>query len=85
MNNTTPPTPVPPGDFAAGERTEPLTPEEAREADLQGDFAANVRTGTPTPDEVREEGLHGDFAEGERTEPLTSEDDTPGTFADTKA
>lgn len=85
MDVTKPPTPDLPGDFAAGERTEPLAPEEAREASLHGDFAANVRTETPTPEEVREEGLHGDFAEGERTQPLTSEDDTPGTFADTKA
>lgn len=85
MDITTQPTPVLPGDFASGERTETLTPEEAREADLQGDFAANERTETPTPEEVREEGLHGDFAGGERQEPLTSEDDTPGTFADTRA
>ena len=46
---------------------------------------ANERTDTPTPDEVRAEGLHGDFAGGERKDPLTSEDDTPGTFADTNA
>jgi hypothetical protein len=85
MSFTTPPTPVLPGDFAAGERTETPGPEEAREASLQGDFAANERTETPTPDEVREEGLHGDFAGGERKEPLTAVDDTPGTFADTKA
>jgi hypothetical protein len=85
MNITTPPTPVLPGDYAAGERTETPTPEEAREERLEGDFAAGERTETPTPDEVLEEGLHGDFAGGERTEPLTSEDDTPGTFADTDA
>ena len=85
MDELTPPTPVLPGDFAAGERTGTLTPEEAREADLQGDFAANERTETPTPNEVREEGLHGDFAAGEREEPLSSEDDTPGTFADSSA
>jgi hypothetical protein len=85
VDTITPPTPVLPGDFASGERTEAPAPEEAREASLQGDFAANERTETPTPEEAREEGLHGDFAGGERKEPLTSEDDTPGTFADTSA
>ena len=85
MDVMKPPTPELPGDFAAGERTANPRPEEAREASLHGDFAANVRTDTPTPDEARAEGLHGDFAVGERQDPLTSADDTPGTFADTDA
>ncbi len=83
MIDDKPPTPELPGDFAAGERTDTPTPEEAREGALQGDFAANERTETPTPEEVLEEGLHGDFAAGERTESLTPEDDVAGTFADT--
>ena len=81
IDNTTP-APVLPGDFAAGERTDLPTPEEAREEALQGDFAAGERTAIPTPEEVLEEGLHGDFAAGHRTEPLTPEDDAAGTFAD---
>ena len=85
MDVMKPPTPVQPGDFAAGERTQNPRPEDAREASLHGDFAANERTETPTPDEVRAEGLHGDFAGGERQDPLTSADDTPGTFGDTGA
>ncbi len=74
--------PVLPGDFAAGERTDLPTPEEAREEALEGDFAAGERSAIPTPEEVLEEGLHGDFAAGGRTEPLTPEDDVAGTFAD---
>ena len=85
MDITTPPTLDLPGDFAAGERTQAPRPEEAREASLHGDFAANERTETPTADAVRAEGLHGDFAGGERKDPLTPEDDIPGTFADTDA
>ena len=85
MDVMKPPTPDLPGDFAAGERTQNPKPEEAREASLHGDFAANERTETPTPDEVRAEGLHGDFAGVSGRNPLTSEDDTPGTFADTSA
>lgn len=72
--------PVLPGDFAAGQRTEPVTPEEALR---QGDFAAGVRTEPETPEDKLEESLHGDFAAGERTKPLTPEEVTPGTFADT--
>jgi len=82
MTHTTLPTPVVPGDFAAGERTEPSTPEEKREESLQGDFAAGERTEIPTQEEALEEGLHGDFAAGGRTESLTPDDDVPGTFAD---
>jgi len=40
----TPPAPGRPADFAAGERTEPLTPEESSEAGLHGDFSAGERT-----------------------------------------
>lgn len=82
MDKDTLPTPVVPGDFAAGERTEPETPEEALH---QGDFAAGERTEPEPPEEKLEEALHGDFAAGERTEPLTPENETPGTFADTDA
>jgi hypothetical protein len=82
MIDKTTPEPVLPGDFAAGERTDAPTPEEARSEALQGDFAAGERTAIPTPEEVLEEGLHGDFAAGERKEPLTPEDDVAGTFAD---
>jgi len=78
----TPPAIETPGDFAAGERTEPLTPEEILEDGFQGDFAAGERTEPLTPEEVRDEGLHGDFAVGERTELPTSEEETPGSFAD---
>jgi hypothetical protein len=74
--------PVLPGDFAAGERTDLPTPDEAREEALQGDFAAGERTAIPTPEEQLEESLHGDFAAGHRSEPLTPEDDPAGTFAD---
>jgi len=70
------------GDFAAGERTEPETPEETLH---EGDFAAGERTEPETPEEKLEEGLHGDFAAGERAEPLTPEDETPGSFAETNA
>jgi len=80
----TPPAPGRPADFAAGESTEPLTPEESSEADLQGDFAAGERTEPLTLEESSEAGLHGDFSAGERTEPLTPEEETPGTFADTR-
>jgi hypothetical protein len=80
----TPPRPGLPADFAAGESTEPLTPEESSEADLQGDFAAGERTEPLTLEESSEAGLHGDFSAGERTEPLTPEEETPGTFADTR-
>ena len=45
IDNTTP-APVLPGDFAAGERTDLPTPEEAREEAHQGDFAAGSG---PTP------------------------------------
>ena len=80
VDNTTH-SPAQPGDFAAGERTDAPTPEEARNEALQGDFAAGERTAIPTPQEELVEGLHGDFA-GERKEPLTPEDDVAGTFAD---
>ncbi len=83
MIDRTPPAPELHGDFAAGERTATPTPEEALEERLQGDFAAGEQAAAPTPEEVLEEGLHGDFAAGGRTEPLTAEDDAPGTFADT--
>jgi hypothetical protein len=38
-----------------------------------------------TQGELSAESLHGDFAGGERTEPLTPEEEIPGTFADTGA
>jgi hypothetical protein len=47
----TPPAQGLPADFAAGERTEPLTPEESSEAGLHGDFAAGERTEPLTPEE----------------------------------
>ena len=44
MSINNPPMPEPSGDFAAGERTEPLTQEEVVEEGLHGDFAAGERT-----------------------------------------
>ena len=82
MDYNTSPAPALPGDFAAGERTEPVTPEEKLR---RGDFATGARTEPVTSEEKLEAGLHGDFAAGERSEPLTPENETPGTFADTKA
>ena len=73
-----------PGDFASGERTEPLTPEEISEDALQGDFASGERTEPLSPQELSEDALHGDFAAGERTADLTAADETPGSFADTE-
>lgn len=82
MIDSTTHAPVQPGDFAAGERTDLPTPDEAREEALQGDFAAGERTAIPTAEEHLEEGLHGDFAAGDRSDPLTPDDDVAGTFAD---
>lgn len=70
-----------PSDFAAAERSEPLTPEEQQEELLEGDFAGGERTLPLTEEEKLEAGLHGDFAGGERTIPLTPADDVPGSFA----
>ena len=39
------------GDFAAGERTEPETPEEKLEEGLHGDFAAGERAEPLTPED----------------------------------
>lgn len=50
-----------------------------------GDFASGERTEAPTPEEVLEQGLHGDFSAGERTQPLTSAEETPGSFGGTDA
>ena len=83
MSINIPPVPALPGDFATGERTEPLTPDEVLEESPRGDFAAGERTESATQEEIREESLHGDFAAGERTEPLPVEGETPGTFGDT--
>ena len=51
MIDQTPPAPGLPADFAAGERTEPLTLEESSEASLHGDFSAGERTQPLTPEE----------------------------------
>ena len=68
-------TPAPWGDFAAGERTQPVKPEDVRR---HGDFAAGERTRPAPPG-----GLYGDLAEGARTEPVEPQDVVQGTFADT--
>lgn len=66
------------GDFAAGERTEPITlPEEVAEEESHGDFAAGERTVPLKPEDV----VPGDFATGEE-KPHGREE--PGTFADTE-
>jgi len=65
------------GDFAAGERTEPIKPEDVAEEELQGDFAAGERTAPPTPGDV----VPGDFATGEEKSHGREE---PGSFADTE-
>ena len=44
MSINNPPMPEPSGDFAAGERTEPVAQEEVVEEGLHGDFAAGERT-----------------------------------------
>ena len=44
MSINNPPMPEPSGDFAAGERTEPVAQEEVVEEGLEGDFAAGERT-----------------------------------------
>ena len=80
MDNTTPQTPKLPGDFAAGERTTPVT---SAEASRRGDFARGARTKVVTGQVELESELHGDYAAGERTEPVTPEDVAPGTFGDT--
>ncbi len=82
MSIDTPSVPAPSGDFASGERTEALTPEESQQEGLRGDFAAGERTEPLTAQETTDEGLHGDFAAGERSEPVTLADETPGTFGD---
>ncbi len=85
MTDTTTTTPEPMGDFAAGERIEPVPPEEIQETALGGDFAAGERTEPLTDLEEEEAGTHGDFAAGERTEPITAEEERLGDFADTEA
>jgi hypothetical protein len=70
-------TPKPWGDFAAGERTESVKPEDVRR---HGDFAAGERTKPAPPG-----GTYGDFAKGARTKPLEPDEETPGSFADTEA
>ena len=69
------------GDFAAGERTKPLTTEAEESAILEGDFASGERTKPLTEEEELEAELHGDFAAGERTKPLTPESAEEGSFA----
>jgi hypothetical protein len=69
------------GDYAAGERTKPLTPEAEESALLEGDFAGGERTRPLTEEERREAELHGDFAAGERSKPLTPESSEEGSFA----
>ena len=83
MSINNPPMPEPSGDFAAGERTEPVAQEEVVEEGLEGDFAAGERTEPLTQEEVIDAGLHGDFAAGERTEPVTQVQETPRTLGDT--
>ena len=61
----------PPEVDAGGVRDATTSLEEWDKDDLVSDSTL------PTP------GMPGDFAAGERTEPLTPEDRTPGTFADT--
>ena len=70
------------GDFAAGERTKPLTPEAEESALLEGDFAGGERTRPLTDEEKLKAELHGDFAAGERSKPLTSESAGEGSYAD---
>jgi hypothetical protein len=65
------------GDFAAGERTEPIKPEDVAEEELHGDFAAGERTEPIKPEDV----VPGDFANGEE-KPHGREE--PGTFADSE-
>jgi hypothetical protein len=77
MDSKTEPTPKPWGDFAAGERTKPVKPEDVQR---HGDFAAGERTKPAPPG-----GLYGDFAAGERTKPLEPGDEKPGSFADSDA
>jgi len=72
------------GDFAGGERTQPLTPEAEESALLEGDFAKGERKVPLTEEEKREAEMHGDFASGERTEPLTPESVEEGSFAPDK-
>ncbi len=70
------------GDFASGERTEPVEPG----TDLhEGDFAAGERTTVEVVGADPEADLHGDFAAGERTEPIEAEDEAEGNFADTNS
>jgi len=80
MNKNTSQTPVLSGDFAAGERTKPVT---SAEASRRGDFARGARTMAVTGQDELEAELHGDYAAGERAEPVMPEDVAPGTFADT--
>ena len=69
------------GDFAAGERSKPLSPEAEESALLEGDFAGGERTKPMTEEEKREAEMHGDFAAGERSQPLTPESTKEGSFA----
>jgi hypothetical protein len=82
MDKITSQTPALPGDFAAGERTEPVT---SAEASRRGDFARGTRTKVVTGQDELEAELHGDYAAGERTEQVTPEEVVPGTFADSDA
>ena len=66
------------GDFAAGERTKPVKPEDVGESELHGDFAAGEREHPVTPYDVEP----GDFATGQE-EPHGKKE--PGTFADTES
>jgi hypothetical protein len=79
MDKTTSQTPKLAGDFAASQRTTPVT---TAEASRRGDFARGARTKAVTGQDELEAELHGDYAAGERTEPLTPEEVAPGTFAD---
>lgn len=69
------------GDFAAGERTKRLTPEDEQSALVEGDFASGERTEPLTEEEQLEANMHGDFARGERKEPLTPESVEEGSYA----
>jgi len=69
------------GDFAAGERAKPLTPDSEESALLEGDFASGERTKPMTEEEKLEAELHGDFAAGERSKPLSPDSVEEGNFA----
>ena len=73
------------GDFAGGERTQPMTPDAEESALLEGDFAKGERKVPLTEKEKREAEMHGDFAGGERTEPLTPESVEEGNSRPTRS